>query len=940
MPTAKGAANEDAHLNPLDPMAQSPGITAPFGGALPGQSFAEAHAQQSQTVAVQHNAHPVSLGHFDELRGLTPSSSFDLQHVPLTPAWESFLSAAAAQGPQALDKKQADLAQQIHKNGVTYNVYAPTASESASTFAQVSGQTHPGSRPWSLDLFPMLINSEEWQTIETGVLQRAKLLEGIMADVYGPQNLLKNALLPAALTQGHRGYLRSMHGASLAGGRHLHIVAFDIARSPSNQWWLVAQRTQAPSGLGYLLENRNIISRLFEAPFKQARVRALHATYQSLVANLRALSPCISPGNNSSNNQAHIALLTPGPYSETYFEHAYLARELGLTLVEGADLTVRKQKLYLKTLRGLEPVHGLLKRLDDVFLDPLELRSDSALGVPGLLQCIRAGNVLVANAPGSEFLESPALLGFLPGIAEALLGETLHMPALPTWWCGERAALEAALPRLQGSVIKPSYPMGSPQPYFDAMLGKYMAVSERDELAGRMLRESNAYTVQGYLPLSQMPTWLGGSIVPKSAMLRVYAVSDGMSEGVKGWRVLPGGLLRISAGDQEIASMQRGGSSADVWVSEPAIPTPSTTTSSEHETPQTAPRLASSIAPRLVTSRAAENLFWLGRYSERIDCGLQTAQHILLHASAAQEPMPDAAVLAWLSTLAVQNSLVFPSVPSLVQSPRVFERSLVAGLSNIDDNYSIGFHLHMLRGAAFNVRSRLSQEQWDLIVQATQEFLHQSASWRNLPDHVANVADVIGALAATNLKLAAITGAQTDRMTRDDGWRLLSAGRLLERLQFLSSTLLAGFEHGTLSLSLGDDLAHHCAGFEAMLALFGSTTTYRTLHGNQNDMRALLETVLLDLENPHSIAWVIKTLRGRLAKLSGDVPQTECVLSVMLPDPGLWNTEALMQPGVGDAQAALIALLKQCALAVPEVAQAISAQYFTHSQFQANSVGA
>ena len=920
-------------LVPLDPLAQSPGISAPFGSALPGQSFAAAHAQRNHAIGEQRGAQPVSLGHYDELRGLTPSSPFDLQHAPLTPAWESFLCAASVQGAQALDKKQADLAQQIHKNGVTYNVHAPIASESASTSAQVSGPT----RPWSLDLFPMLMNSQEWQAIETGVLQRAKLLEGIMVDVYGPQNLLKNALLPAALTQGHRGYLRGMHGASLAGGRHLHIVAFDIARSPSNQWWLVAQRTQAPSGLGYLLENRNIISRLFEAPFKQARVRALHATYQSLVANLRALSPCSSSGGS----QAHIALLTPGPYSETYFEHAYLARELGLTLVEGADLTVRKQKLYLKTLRGLEPVHGLLKRLDDVFLDPLELRSDSALGVPGLLQCIRAGNVLVANAPGSEFLESPALLGFLPGIAEALLGETLHMPALPTWWCGERAALEAALPRLQGSVIKPSYPMGSPQPYFDAMLGKYMAVSERDELAGRMLRESNAYTVQGYLPLSQMPTWQDGSIVPKSAMLRVYAVSD----GIQGWRVLPGGLLRIAAGDQEIASMQRGGSSADVWVSEAAQAQTSSEsvqnsdTKQEPESLKPSIRPASAAAPRLVTSRAAENLFWLGRYSERIDCGLQTAQHILIHASAAQEPMPDAAVLAWLSALAVQNSLVFPGVPSLVQSPRVFERSLIASLGDIDENYSIGFHLHMLRGAAFNVRSRLSQEQWDLIVQANQDFLHQSASWRNLPDRVANVADVISALAATSLKLAAITGAQTDRMTRDDGWRLLSAGRLLERLQFLSSTLMAGFEHATLSFSPGDGQMDHAAGFEAMLALFGSTTAYRTLHGNQNDMRALLETVLLDLDNPRSIAWVVKTLRGRLAKLSGDAPQNECALSLMLPDPSYWDAEALMQLDAANAPTALIALLQQCSLAVSQVAQAISAQYFTHSHVQANSVG-
>jgi uncharacterized circularly permuted ATP-grasp superfamily protein/uncharacterized alpha-E superfamily protein len=880
------------------------GASALFDHTLPGQGFALAYAQQS------------ALGHFDELRGLTPSSVSDLQHAPLTSAWESFFSAAAVHGEQALDKKQAELAQQIHKNGVTYNIHAQTGSDDALSPAPVSGPA----RPWSLDLFPMLMNSQEWQAIEAGVLQRAKLLEGIMADVYGPQHLLKNALLPAALTQGHRGYLRGMHGAALAGGRHLHIVAFDIARSPSNQWWLVAQRTQAPSGLGYLLENRNIIARLFETSYKNAHVRTLHATYQTLVANLRALSP--------GGSQAHIALLTPGPYSETYFEHAYLARELGLTLVEGADLTVRKQKLYLKTLRGLEPVHGLLKRLDDVFLDPLELRSDSALGVPGLLQCIRAGNVLVANAPGSEFLESPALLGFLPGIAQAMLGETLLMPALPTWWCGERAALEAALPRLQGSVIKPSYPMGSPQPCFDAMLGKYMDVSQRDELAGRMLRESNAYTVQGYLPLSQMPTWQSGRIALKSAMLRVYAVSD----GVQNWRVLPGGLLRIAAGDQEIASMQRGGSSADVWVSEPAP----ANARSEPEPPKSSIRLTAGAAARLVTSRAAENLFWLGRYSERIDSGLQTAHHILIHANAAQEPMPDAAVLSWLSALAVQNSLVHPGVPSLVQSPRVFERSLLAGLGNVDTNYSIGFHLQMLRGAAFNVRSRLSQEQWDLIAQASQEFLHQSTSWQSMPDPAA---DVITVLTATSLKLAAITGAQTDRMTRDDGWRLLSAGRLLERLQFLSATLMAGFEYATLSFSASDSEVIHPAGFEAMLALFGSTTAYRALHGNQNDMRALLETVLLDLDNPRSIAWVVKTLRGRLAKLSGDAPQNECALSLMLPDPGIWHIETLMQLNESGAPSQLIALLQQCTCAVSQVAQAISAQYFTHSHFQASSVG-
>ena len=234
-----------------------------------------------------------------------------------------------------------------------------------------------------------------------------RLLDRVMADVYGPQDLLAQGLIPPALVQGHPGYLRSMHGVKPVGGSHLHVAAFDMARGPDGNWWVVSQRTQAPSGLGYLMENRLAISRLFP----QA------GTYRALIDSMKAMSP--------AGQDAHIALLTPGPYNETYFEHAYLARYLGLSLVEGSDLIVRDQHLFLKTLRGLVPVHGLLKRLDDQFMDPLELRSDSTLGVPGLLQVIRAGNVLVANAPGSAFLESPALLGFMPALSRHLFGEDL-----------------------------------------------------------------------------------------------------------------------------------------------------------------------------------------------------------------------------------------------------------------------------------------------------------------------------------------------------------------------------------------------------------------------------------------------------------------------------------------------------------------------------------
>src|SRR5690606_3393957 len=255
---------------------------------------------------------------------------------------------------------------------------------------------------------------------------------------------------------------------------------------------------------------------------------------------------------------ARIALLPPRRYNETHYEPAYLARYRGLTLVEGNDLTVRDQRLYLKTLGGLEPVHALIKRLDDEWLDPLELRSDSTLGVPGLLQVLRAGNLLLANAPGSAPLESSAMLGFLPAISRHLLGEELALPSLATWWCGEDAALREVLPLLKQSVIRPTYPRSG----LDTVMGPGLSPGERDERAGRMVRHPDHYTVQPWLPLSQTPPWSGERRVPRSAMLRVFALAD----GPQSWRVLPGGMVRLAPRGQLIAAMQRGGSSADCWT--------------------------------------------------------------------------------------------------------------------------------------------------------------------------------------------------------------------------------------------------------------------------------------------------------------------------------------------------------------------------------------
>ncbi len=876
----------------------------------------------AETRADPH-ACAASPGHFDELHGRaerraatratpSPEDAINLKaaNADYTGAWSLFFGNLEADGLGDLNQRAASLARQIRDNGVTYNVYADEGGPQ---------------RPWSLDLFPLVLTPENWQQIEAGVTQRVRVLDHVMADVYGPQQLLKLGLLPPALVQGHPGYLRAMHGVKPVGGTHLHIAAFDLARGPDGNWWVVSQRTQAPSGLGYLLENRLAVSRLFPQAFDSMNVQRLAGTYRALMDGIKRMSP--------AGLDSHIALLTPGPYNETYFEHAYLARYLGLTLVEGSDLVVRDQRLYLKTLKGLEPVHALLKRLDDEFLDPLELRSDSTLGVPGLLQAIRAGNVLVANAPGSAFLESPALLGFLPALSRHLLGEELQLPALPTWWCGERSAMDEVLPRLHECTIKPTYPGSINHGNFDAVLGRTLSEREIDEWAGRIALHSDDHTLQAYLPLSQMPVWrhetstdadhgdaaqtraMSPRLAMRSVILRVFAVSD----GPQSWRVLPGGLARVAGATADIASMQRGGSSADVWAM---------TTDAVDKTTLLAPTLSPgtvSQRKRLVTSRAGETLFWLGRYTERTEniIGLARLTLACLHG----EDQSSQPLLNWLSKMATANTLVLPGVPAATQARRVFERSLIAGLGSTELATSVGYNLRAVRLAGASVRERLSQEHWNLIVRAEDNLTSSCAQFAQAGEYSA--LEALRVLKVTSDYMAAITGAQTDRMTRDDGWRLLSIGRHIERLSFLARSLASGFETGSV-LSDG--------GFEAMISLFDSTISFHAQYQQSRDIAALLDMLVLDRDNPRSLGWVAQTLRGRLARLAGSAPGELGELSLKVPDPASWGLAQLCEPGADGRYALLSGLLQQCSESAYDLSEEVGAIYFTHSDEAKHSV--
>ncbi|KVA29316.1 circularly permuted type 2 ATP-grasp protein [Burkholderia ubonensis] len=843
-------------------------------------------------------AAPAAAGRYDELRG----SAAGLQAPALAPAWRAFFTHLGSDGVADLDRRADALQRRMRENGLFYQLHEQRAGDGATG-------------PWSLDLLPLIVTSQDWAAIERGVLQRVRLLNAMMADLYGPQTILQRGLLPPALVTGHPGYLRAMRGARVPGDTWLHVVAFDLARGPDGQWRVIAHHTQGAAGLGYLLENRLIVSRLLPRTFRGLRVQRLAASYRALLQSMQALSPA---GKNS-----RIVLLTPGPHSATYFEHAYLARYLGLTLVEGDDLTARDNRVFLKTLRGLEPVHGILRRVDDAWLDPLELRPDSLLGVPGLLQAVRAGNVLLANAPGSSFLESPGMLGFLPRLAESLLGATLTLPAVHSWWCGEPAACDDALPQLARCIIKPSFPPDvQAGGGFEPVIGARLTHAQLAEWRARILANPAHYTVQADLPLSQAPTWPGhrepgdgygnggARIVPKPLLLRVFALADGAAR----WRVLPGGLSRVGTRDALFnAPMPRGGSTVDTWVMTEGV-VDATTLLQTHLSADD----LTTAQPRAIASRAAENLFWLGRYTERAT-NLTRLARAALERLRGEDDADSPAHLELIDTLCRDTGLIAADAPSAVDAPRAFQLALAASLTRGADRAAgIASCLYGMRGAAAAIRERLSSEQWRLIDDATQLFADSTGN-AEAEEQLGN--EALQLLERLGLLLGAITGAQTDNMTRDDGWRLLSIGRQIDRLDFLCSVLRFAFEEGAV---------HKQDGFELVLELFDSAITFRSRYQRCFDVAPLLALVLLDTDNPRSLAWVVQAMRGRLTKVEHSEGYALSELADAIPDVPGWSLHELCETGDDGRHDRLLERLDTTAKAVWELSNRIGERYFSH----------
>ena len=681
----------------------------------------------------------------------------------------------------------------IIENGVTYNVYADPQGRD---------------RPWQLDALPLLIDHREWRELEAGLKQRAQLLNALLADLYGPQKLIADGVVPAELAFGHPNFLWAAHGTRPHGDTWLHLYAADLARAPDGRWWVLSDRTQTPSGPGYALENRAIIARVLPGLVSQLGTRPLTGFFNTLRQGLTRQADDDSP--------PLVVVLTPGPFNETYFEHAYLARQLGLPLVLGQDLTVRDDSVFLKTLSGLRRVHAILRRLDDDFCDPLELRAGSALGVPGLLGAVRAGRVVLANALGSGVLESAAWLGFLPGAARVLLGESLRLPSVATWWCGEKPALEYAIAHLDRLVVKPAFPNQKFEPRFGRDLGE----EEIAAVIQRLRSRPYAYVAQERVSLSQAPTWRAGAnvrLAPRTLTMRVYAVAT-----PNGYEIMPGGLARIAAeGVVDIVSSQRGGGSKDVWVlSDPAAP-------AFKAAPAPPQR---SLRHDDLPAQLVENLYWLGRYSERCEDKAR-----LLRATLAMRT--NTSIWRTAREECVRHGVLTEDGDPAVG---VYDDALEFGLTA---------DLGRLGWCATQSRSRLSAEHWRSI----------SVMQRHFHEAGATLADPLESLDRLLVSLTALCGFALDDMTQDDGWRMLMLGRRLERIQFLAGLVAA-------RLAAGEPLQQ--GELEWLLDVGGVSITYRTRYVATPQLASVLQLLLFEPTSPRALAFQWRVLCDALAALA------------------------------------------------------------------------
>jgi uncharacterized circularly permuted ATP-grasp superfamily protein/uncharacterized alpha-E superfamily protein len=793
----------------------------------------------------------------------------------LRPHWQQFVSLLDELGPTELRHRWDQARRMIHANGVTHNIY---------------GDPNGLERPWSLDLVPLLIPDREWQIVSKGLIQRAQLLNLLLADIYGPGETIFGGVLPPALVWANPGFLRACHDIRVPQDRWLHSYAADLVRTPEGQYQVLSDRTQGPSGAGYSLENRIVTSRALPSIFRECNVERLAPYFAAMRESLGVLAP-------SNFENPRIVLLTPGPYNEVYFEHSYLSRYLGYPLVQGNDLTVRDTNVYLKTLSGLQRVDVILRRVDDDFCDPLELYADSHLGVPGLLQAVRLGNVAVANALGAGLLQAPGFLPFLPALCRHLLGEELLLPSVPTWWCGQPDGLNYVLEHLGEMAIKSAYPARGSDPIF----GRDLTHDQLLALSRRIKARPEQYVGQSQVMCCTTPALLRDQAEPRRFVLRTYLTAHADS-----YSVMTGGLTRFTkTTDSLVVSIQKGGGSKDTWIlAEGPV-------SQVTLLPSLGEPVALSRGGGDLPSRVADDLFWLGRFVERGEGQVRLARCIFAR-------MMDQSGVDYSNAI----SKLVGAWPNVMRSGNglVREREFIEdALGSVNDGLcGIVSYVH---GLARVLRDRVSADAWRILDQIYRAASHFKIDARQPSNGFAELLDNL------TVAFAAFVGLASDSMTRGQAWTFLDIGRRLERVDFIARLL-----RDTL-IDPGSDPVL----LEALLEVSDSSLTYRRRYATHLEPHALADLLLADETNPRSVAYQLMRLENRLTGLPHDAtyPDRNQDLRVLLKLRTSVQLADLVKMCVVPAEARreeFDALLAEVIDQTARLSDAVARLYFSHAE--------
>ncbi len=711
------------------------------------------------------------------------------------PGWSELLSGFDELGPEGLAARFERADQYLRDAGVYYRKYDGAAGKE---------------RAWPLAHVPLIIDETDWMLITRGLTQRAELLERLVADIYGDNQLVARGVLPPELIGQNPEFLRPLVGIAPAGGHYLHFCAFELGRGPDGNWWVLGDRTQAPSGAGFALENRVATTRALSDIYGRMHVHRLAAFFRDFRNALNG---------EDRSNEGRVAILTPGQHNETYFEHAYIARYLGFMLLEGEDLVVEDGRVMVRTVAGLMPVNVLWRRMDASFTDPLELRFDSRIGTPGLVEALRRGSISIVNALGSGILETRAFAAFMPRLSQALLGEPLELPTIATWWCGQDAERAHVLDNFDRMMIGPAFSTILPiEDREHTVLGGSLEPTAREALRERLAEEGGALVGQEPARLSTAPVYVGGRLEPRPITLRVYAART-----ARGWTIMPGGFARVGYTlDTSAIAMQHGGQAADVWVvsSKPV----------ERVTllPQEGERLTRLSVANL-PSRAADNLIWLGRYAERCEATVRILR--AYNARLAEVSNPDLPLLAdtrtYLRSIEVDATAALP-------------RGLLAALDSAV--YSAG-----------QIRDRFSPDGWLALTDLRQTAL-------DFATRVQTGDDATRAMTVLLRKLAGFSGLVHENMYRFAGWRFLEIGRRLER-----GIQIANITRWMTRAEAPD------GALDMLLEVGDSVMTHRRRYNVSAGPDSYIDLLVLDPLNPRSVLFQIAELKEQIERLPGGI---------------------------------------------------------------------